>query len=78
MPADGGHADTLAYMNAEERRLEQLRAEATHARQRADLYRARTLTGRSAEPARLRELERISAGAAARLAHAEREHRAKE
>lgn len=70
-----GLISTVERVNAEERRIEQLRAEATHARQKADLYRARMLTGRPAEPSKLRELERIRDGAAARLAHAERELR---
>jgi hypothetical protein len=50
--------------------LQQLEAEARYHRDRAALYRARLLTGRPADPSRLRELERISAAADARLLYA--------
>jgi hypothetical protein len=52
--------------------LEHLEAEARYARDRLELYRARTLTGRDTSPARLRELERVAAAAGDRLAHARR------
>jgi hypothetical protein len=50
--------------------VQQLEAEARYHRDRLALYRARMLTGRPADAGRLRELERISAGADARLRHA--------
>jgi hypothetical protein len=50
--------------------LLQLEAEARYRSERLALYRARMLTGRPADPARLRELERISEAAEARLRHA--------
>ena len=53
--------------------LETLRAEARYHRQRHDLYRAKVYGLRPTSAARLRELERADAGAAARLRHAERE-----
>jgi hypothetical protein len=42
------------------RRTEELLAEARHARERRDLYRARVYGPRPTSPARLRELERIA------------------
>ena len=54
-------------------RLAELRAEARHARDRLDLYRAKMYGPRPTSTARLRELERAHAGAQARLEHAERE-----
>ena len=52
--------------------LEQRLAEARYARERYDLYRARVYAGsRSASLVRLRELERVSEQAAARLRHAQ-------
>jgi hypothetical protein len=50
--------------------LQQREAEARYHRDRAALYRARLLTARPASPSRLRELERISAAADARLRQA--------
>jgi hypothetical protein len=47
--------------------LRRLEAEAQYHRNRATLYRARALTGKLVSDSRLRELERISAGAEARL-----------
>jgi hypothetical protein len=49
--------------------LEELRAEASHAAQRLALYRRKVLLGHG-DLQRLAELERISAGAAERLARA--------
>jgi hypothetical protein len=43
------------------RRTEELLAEARHARERRDLYRARVYGPRPTSPARLKELERIAA-----------------
>ena len=50
--------------------LRKLEAEATHARQRYDLYKARTYGPRPTEPGRLQELERLSELAESRLARA--------
>lgn len=50
-----------------------LRAEARHARERYDLYRAKMYGSRPTSMTRLRELERVSEAAQARLLHAERE-----
>ncbi len=54
-------------------RIEQLRAEARYARQRYDLYRAKAYGRRPTSAPRLRELQRASEAAQARLEHAERE-----
>jgi hypothetical protein len=56
--------------------LEALSAEARHARQRFDLYKARTYGPRPTNPTRLRELERLSEAAQARLRAAQAEHAA--
>ena len=53
--------------------LERLEAEASYHRDRLALYNARVITARPSSPARLRELQRVSEGADARLAHAKRE-----
>ena len=55
-------------------RIEYLRAEALHHRQRYDLYRAKMYGPRLTTMARLRELERAHRGAEARLCRAEQEH----
>ena len=47
--------------------IEHLRAEARYHRDRAALYRARSLTGRPTTPGRLRELERAAISAQERL-----------
>jgi hypothetical protein len=52
--------------------IEALEAEARYARERYDLYRAKTYGPRPTSPARLRELERIREGAEARLRRARR------
>ena len=52
--------------------LEQLRAEARYQRERYDLYRARVYAGKPTSPARLRELQRASEAAEARLRAATR------
>jgi hypothetical protein len=52
--------------------LEQLEAEARYHRDRLALYRARVYGAKPTSLTRLRELERTSAGADARLAHAKR------
>ena len=51
--------------------LLQLEAEARYHRDRHALYRARVLTAHPTSLGRLRELERISAAADARLSHAQ-------
>jgi hypothetical protein len=51
-------------------RLRKLEAEATHTRQRYDLYKAKTYGPSPAEPGRLEELERLSKMADSRLAQA--------
>jgi hypothetical protein len=63
----GGSART------ELRRLEELRAEANHARDRHRLYRAKTYGPRLTSPRRLRELERASNLAEGRLRRAQSE-----
>ena len=50
---------------------ERLRDEARYRRERLDLYRARLYGGRATSPGKLRELQRASDGAAARLRRAE-------
>jgi hypothetical protein len=52
--------------------LEQLRAEARYQRERYDLYRARAYAGKPTSPARLRELQRATESAEARLRAAQR------
>jgi len=51
--------------------LERLRADARYARERRDLYRAKSYGAQPTDPARLRELERIYEAALARLQHEE-------
>jgi hypothetical protein len=53
-------------------RMEQLVAEARHARERRDLYRARLQSGRPATLVRMRELERAHEQADQRLQAARR------
>ena len=55
-----------------EPRIDDLRAEARHARERRDLYQAKMYGSRPTTPSRLRELERELAGAEDRLALAVR------
>jgi hypothetical protein len=57
----------------EDARLEELRAEARHARQRLDLYRARMHGSRPTSVTRLRELEHAARQAQERLDFALRE-----
>lgn len=51
-------------------RIEDLRAQARHHRERYQLYRAKSYGPRATSPARLRELERASSLADSRLRHA--------
>jgi hypothetical protein len=60
-----------AATRREARRIEELRDEARYRRERLELYRARLYGGRSPNMSRLRELERSSEGASARLSRAE-------
>lgn len=53
--------------------LADLRADARYARERHDLYRAKLYGSRPVSMSRLRELERLSAAAEARVLHAERD-----
>ena len=55
--------------------LQELEAQARYHRDRLALYRARVLSAKPTSPARLRELERASAAADARLRHATRRDR---
>jgi hypothetical protein len=52
-------------------RLDELREEARYRRERLELYRARMYGGRARSESRLREYERASEGASARLRRAE-------
>lgn len=54
---------------------ERLRVEARYRRERLDLYRARLYGGRAESQGKLRELQRASDGAAARLRRADEELR---
>jgi len=56
--------------------IAELEAEARYARERLDLYRAKTYGPRPTSPARLAELERVSAGAEGRLRRARERERA--
>jgi hypothetical protein len=58
---------------ADAARLAELRAEAHHARERLDLYRAKVYGPRATSLTRLRELERVYEAAQSRLRQAERE-----
>ena len=55
--------------------MDELRAEARHARDRYALYRAKAYGQRLTSPARLRDLERAAEGSEARLRHALRAER---
>ena len=59
------------------RDIESLEAEARYARERYELYRAKTYGPRPTSLARLRELERIHLGAEARLKRARQARRAR-
>jgi hypothetical protein len=54
-------------------RIADLRADARYARERYDLYRAKMYGSRPTSMTRLRELERVSEAADARLRHAEQQ-----
>jgi len=61
---------TRIRIRAESRRLAQLEAEASHARQRFDLYRAKVYGPRSSNPTQLRKLQEAAKYAEARLERA--------
>ena len=61
----------MAMTSDEAWRLDELREEARYRRERLELYRARMYGGRSRSEYRLREYERASQGASARLRRAE-------
>jgi hypothetical protein len=64
-------------MAAGPERIDELEAEARYARERVDLYRAKTYGPRPTSPVRMRELERTADGAEERLRRArERERQA--
>jgi hypothetical protein len=60
-------------MDEHERRLDELREEARYRRERLELYRARMYGGRARNESRLREYERSSEGASARVRRAEKD-----
>ena len=63
--------DRVDAWRDERNELERLRDEARYRRERLELYRARLYGGRAASQGKLRELQRASDGAAARLRRAE-------
>jgi hypothetical protein len=58
-------------MDEQRSRVDELREEARYRRERLELYRARMYGGRARSEYRLREYERASEGASARLRRAE-------
>jgi hypothetical protein len=65
------HASAIERLEAGRDEREQLREEARYRRERLALYRARLYAGRATSQRKLRELQRSSDGAAARLQRAE-------
>ena len=65
------HFDRVDAARDERNERERLRDEARYRRERLELYRSRLYGGRAASQGKLRELERASDGAAARLRRAE-------
>jgi hypothetical protein len=65
------HFDRVDVARDERNERERLRDEARYRRERLELYRARLYGGRAASQGKLRELQRASDGAAARLRRAE-------
>jgi hypothetical protein len=63
--------DRVDAAQEERNELERLRDEARYRRERLELYQARMYGGRAGSQAKLRELQRASDGAAARLGRAE-------
>jgi hypothetical protein len=66
-----GRTSAVERVEAARDEREQLREEARYRRERLDLYRARLYGGRAVSMGKLRELQRASDGAAARLRRAE-------
>jgi hypothetical protein len=66
-----GPFDRVDAARNERNERERLRDEARYRRERLDLYRARLYGGRATSQGKLRELQRASDGAAARLRRAE-------
>ena len=60
-----------SLLKAERDEREELREEARYRRERLAIYRARLYAGRAANQSKLRELQRASDGAAARLHRAD-------
>jgi hypothetical protein len=67
----GSPFDRVDAAREKRNELEWLRDEARYRRERLELYRARMYGGRAGSQAKLRELQRASDGAAARLRRAE-------
>jgi hypothetical protein len=67
------HAGAVERAEAARDEREQLRDEARYRRERLALYRARLYGGRAVSQGKLRELQRASDGAGARLRRAEAE-----
>jgi hypothetical protein len=65
--AGPGNTSQPARRPSSSSELQRLEAEARYHRDRLALYRARVMSARPTSPGRLRELERISAAADARL-----------
>lgn len=70
------HRDQTTQASESAAHVEDLRAHARHAKERYDLYKAKAYGSRVTSPARLRELERASEQAQARLRAARAEQRA--
>jgi hypothetical protein len=66
-----GHRSRLDPAREERNERERLHEEARYSRERLELYRARLYGGRAVSQGKLRELQRASEGAAARLRRAE-------
>ena len=66
-----GRASAVERLEAARDEREQLSDEARYRRERLALYRARLYAGRATSQSKLRELQRASDGAAARLRRAE-------
>jgi hypothetical protein len=67
------HPSAAEHAVAARNEREQLREEARYRRERLELYRARLYGGRALNQSKLRELQRASDGASARLRRAEAE-----
>jgi hypothetical protein len=72
-PSERERAGAVGRVKAARDERDDLREEARYRRERLALYRARLYSGRAASQGKLRELQRASDGAAARLRRAEEE-----